>query len=276
MKDFTFKNEWFDLLLMANAAGIKEPWNGNLQFLIIAIRDYVRYDVLPTEEEKEHWDHATYYAFDRIMEELMEEKEAQEEKERRDHENKVRAGSSRSKQNRAEHSRTEQKEAEPSREEKEAEKTEKEKKQKKENTEKEVYASSVDNTCNNNSSVLSPSDACAEPKIDSAPEAPPLALIILNDGTEFAVTQDIYDRLARTYPAVDTMQQLREIENWCFSNPKNRKTRNGVMRFINSWFSREQDKGLVPKYRQRNQSQPRLTAEEIYNLPAISPWETGG
>lgn len=153
---------------------------------------------------------------------------------------------------------------------------EKEKKQKKEKTEKEVYASSVDNTCNNNSSVLSPSDACAEPKIDSAPTAPPIASLLLNDGTEFAVTQDIYDRLARTYPAVDTMQQLREIENWCFSNPKNRKTRNGVMRFINSWFSREQDKGLVPKYRQRNQPQPRLTAEEIYNLPAISPWETGG
>ena len=154
---------------------------------------------------------------------------------------------------------------------------EKEKKQKKENTEKEVYASSVDNTCSNNSSVLSPSDACAEPeKSDSAPEAPPIASLLLNDGTEFAVTQDIYDRLARTYPAVDTMQQLREIENWCFSNPKNRKTRNGVMRFINSWFSREQDKGLVPKYRQRNQQPPRLTAEEIYNLPAISPWETGG
>lgn len=153
---------------------------------------------------------------------------------------------------------------------------EKEKKQKKENTEKEVYASSVDNTCNNNSNVLSPSDACAEPKIDSAPTAPPIASLLLNDGTEFAVTQDIYDRLARTYPAVDTMQQLREIENWCFSNPKNRKTRNGVMRFINSWFAREQDKGLVPKYRQRNQQQPRLTAEEIYNLPAISPWETGG
>ena len=153
---------------------------------------------------------------------------------------------------------------------------EKEKKQNKENTEKEVYASSVDNTCNNNSNVLSPSDACAEPKIDSAPEAPPIASLLLNDGTEFAVTQDIYDRLARTYPAVDTMQQLREIENWCFSNPKNRKTRNGVMRFINSWFSREQDKGLVPKYRQRNQQPPRLTAEEIYNLPAISPWETGG
>ena len=161
--------------------------------------------------------------------------------------------------------------------EKEEKKEEKRTKREESKEAREVYASSVDNTCSNNSSVLSPSDACAEPeKSDSAPEAPPIASLLLNDGTEFAVTQDIYDRLARTYPAVDTMQQLREIENWCFSNPKNRKTRNGVMRFINSWFSREQDKGLVPKYRQRNQPQPRLTAEEIYNLPAISPWETGG
>lgn len=149
----------------------------------------------------------------------------------------------------------------------------KEKRSKRESKEAREIASS--DMCNNNSNISS--DACAEPeKSDSAPEAPHIASLLLNDGTEFAVTQDIYDRLARTYPAVDTMQQLREIENWCFSNPKNRKTRNGVMRFINSWFAREQDKGLVPKYRQRGAPQPRLTAEEIYNLPAISPWETGG
>lgn len=150
----------------------------------------------------------------------------------------------------------------------------KEEKRTKREESKEARKIASSDMCNNNSNISS--DACAEPKIDSAPEAPPIASIILNDGTEFAVTQDIYDRLARTYPAVDTMQQLREIETWCFANAKNRKTRGGVMRFINSWFSREQDKGLVPKYRQRNQPQPRLTAEEIYNLPAISPWETGG
>lgn len=149
---------------------------------------------------------------------------------------------------------------------------EKEKKQKKEIVEKEDITDSVDNTCNNIASVLSPSSVCAEPKIDSAPADPPLLTFLLNDGSEFAITQDIYDRLARAYPAVDTMQQLREIESWSFANPKLRKTRNGAMRFVNAWFAKEQDKGLVPKHLTRNKAQPRLTAEEVYNLPAINPW----
>ena len=30
---------------------------------------------------------------------------------------------------------------------------------------------------------------------------------------------------------------------WCQANPKLRKTKNGVRRFIVSWFARQQDKG---------------------------------
>lgn len=150
---------------------------------------------------------------------------------------------------------------------------EKEKNQKKEIVEKEDITDSVDNTCNNIASVLSPSSVCAEPENSaSAPTEPPISTFLLVDGTEFPVTRDIYDRLARAYPAVDTMQQLREIETWCFANPKYRKTKNGAMRFLNNWFSREQDKGLTPKHTVRNKAQPRLTAEEVYNLPAINPW----
>lgn len=250
MKDFTFKNEWFDLLLMANAAGIKEPWNGNLQFLILAIRDYVRYDVLPTEEEKEHWDHATYYAFERIMEELMEQKEAQEEKERRGHENKVRAGSSRSKQNRAEASRTEQKEAEPSREEKEAEKTEKEKKQKKENKENQEREEEL---------------ICVEPS------SPPVIALPLNDNTEHEITQEEVTELASLYPAVDVMQQLRNMRGWLLSNPSRRKTKRGVRAFITAWLSKEQDR---PTARSGTKTTKQMTAEEIMSIPAINPWRT--
>lgn len=156
---------------------------------------------------------------------------------------------------------------------KEEREEEKEKNQKKENKEKEDITDSVDNTCNNIASVLSPSSVCAEPENSaSAPTEPPISTFLLVDGTEFPVTRDIYDRLARAYPAVDTMQQLREIETWCFANPKYRKTKNGAMRFLNNWFSREQDKGLTPKHAVRNKAQPRLTAEEVYNLPAINPW----
>ncbi len=45
------------------------------------------------------------------------------------------------------------------------------------------------------------------------------------------------------YPAVDVRQQYRKMIGWSNSNPKRRKTRKGMPRFINSWLSGEQDKG---------------------------------
>ena len=33
------------------------------------------------------------------------------------------------------------------------------------------------------------------------------------------------------------------MRGWSMSNPSKRKTKNGVKRFVNSWLSREQDKG---------------------------------
>ena len=155
----------------------------------------------------------------------------------------------------------------------EKENEKKEKKQKKEEIEKENITSS-DNTYISINRVLS-SDVCAEPeKPASAPAEPPIITFLLNDGSEYPITQKIFDQLSNSYPAVDTMQTLREIQAWCFANPKNRKTRNGALRFINSWFSREQNRGFGARAPAK---QHRLTAEEVYNLPAIIPWsETGG
>ena len=266
MTNITLKTEWLDLIAMLATS----EYSGEILELMHKIKDFVRTGNRLKHDEYYQagvvcWGVQTWIVYDTIVEDILEQEAEQQ---------KRRAALSEAGKKGAKTKAT-LSQAKPGLTTLSQEKEEtKEKRSKRESKEvREVYASS--DMCNINSNISS--DACAEPeKSDSAPEAPPIASLLLNDGTEFAVTQDIYDRLARTYPAVDTMQQLREIENWCFSNPKNRKTRNGVMRFINSWFSREQDKGLVPKYRQRNQPQPRLTAEEIYNLPAISPWETGG
>lgn len=103
------------------------------------------------------------------------------------------------------------------------------------------------------------------------PSSPPVASFLLNDGTEFEVTQEIYDTLANTYPAVNTMQQLKQISAWCFANPTYRKTRKGAMRFLNAWFARQQDKGMVPKEVARSGTK-KMTAEEILAIPAIIPW----
>lgn len=138
--------------------------------------------------------------------------------------------------------------------------------------ERDIYTPSVDI-----SDDISPYGVCAEPK-PSAPAPipePPVITFPLNDGTEFAVTQEYYAQLAELYPLPDTMQTLRNIRGWCLDNPKSRKTKSGAKRFVNAWFAREQDRGKRPASSDNRPHRP--TPEEAYALPAINPWSiTGG
>ena len=85
-------------------------------------------------------------------------------------------------------------------------------------------------------------NVCAEPRGGSTPEAPPVILLPLNDGSDFGVTDQMLSEFSGLYPAVDVMQELRNMRGWLLNNVKNRKTRSGICRFINSWLSREQDR----------------------------------
>ena len=38
------------------------------------------------------------------------------------------------------------------------------------------------------------------------------------------------------------MQQLRKMCGWLDANPRNRKTKGGILKFVNGWLAREQDK----------------------------------
>ncbi len=80
-------------------------------------------------------------------------------------------------------------------------------------------------------------------KKEAKPEdnSPVVGNVTLNDGTIYGVTEKALSELQSLYPAVNAEQELRNIIGWCNANPKNRKTRSGVMRFINSWFSRTQN-----------------------------------
>jgi hypothetical protein len=71
----------------------------------------------------------------------------------------------------------------------------------------------------------------------------PVETIPLNDGTDYPVYRREADEYARLYPAVDVVQELRKMRGWCMAHPARRKTRRGVKGFINTWLSREQDKG---------------------------------
>lgn len=77
----------------------------------------------------------------------------------------------------------------------------------------------------------------------SASDRKSVITLILNDKTEFPIYQDQVDSWVQLYPAVDIMQELRNMKGWCENNPKKRKTKSGILRFVNGWLSREQNKG---------------------------------
>ena len=83
-------------------------------------------------------------------------------------------------------------------------------------------------------------DICAEPQ---AASTPPVAELILNDGTTYVVQETDAVQWEKLYPNVNVRQQLRNMVGWCDSNPAKRKTRGGIKRFITSWLAREQDRG---------------------------------
>lgn len=85
-----------------------------------------------------------------------------------------------------------------------------------------------------------------ESNIGAEPEpasTPPVAELLLNDGSLYPVYQPDVDKWAGLYPAVDVPAELRKMVGWCDANPKKRKTKGGVQRFINGWLAKEQDKG---------------------------------
>lgn len=60
---------------------------------------------------------------------------------------------------------------------------------------------------------------------------------------EFEISQEDIDLWAGLYPAVDVMQDLRSMKGWLLSNPKKKKTKGGIKRFITNWLSKSQNSG---------------------------------
>ena len=103
---------------------------------------------------------------------------------------------------------------------------------------------------------------------DSMVCAEPLIGLPLNDGTEHNVTEEDLREYSSLYPAVDVMQQLRNMRGWLLSNPTHRKTKRGIKAFITKWLSKEQDRARSGT----TKNTKTMTAEEILNLPAVNPW----
>lgn len=81
------------------------------------------------------------------------------------------------------------------------------------------------NTCSEQTSFAS------EPAMDLPP-------LILKDGSRFHISQTHLKEFVDAYPDVDVRDQILKMSQWLKTNPTKRKTKNGIMRFINSWIAR--------------------------------------
>ena len=112
--------------------------------------------------------------------------------------------------------------------------------------------------------------------IGAEPEAastPPVAELLLNDGSLYPVYQPDVDKWAELYPAVDILAELRKMVGWCDANPKKRKTKAGIRSFVNKWLAKEQDRGgTTGTLAGKDQRAP--SASEGYTLaPLEDPYE---
>ena len=92
------------------------------------------------------------------------------------------------------------------------------------------------------------------------PSAPPVLTLPLLDGTEYGIREQDISEWQDAFPNVDVLQELKAMKLWCRDNPKKRKTKNGVRRFITGWLDKEQNRGgnhaPQPAVRQPTQSAP--------------------
>lgn len=95
-----------------------------------------------------------------------------------------------------------------------------------------------------------------EPQGDSVPPTvPPMSPVVTSipvvgkNGGEAPVTQADVDEWQALFPALDVMQELRNIRAWNLANPSRRKTLEGYKKHIVTWLTKEQNKGGRPQQR---------------------------
>ena len=98
---------------------------------------------------------------------------------------------------------------------------------------------------------------------------PPL---ILKDGSRFHISQNHFNEFVDAYPGVDVRDQILKMSQWLKTNPTKRKTKNGIMRFINSWIARAEREDTHQSQSSTKISMPEyIRQQEAGTLPEGTP-----
>lgn len=98
---------------------------------------------------------------------------------------------------------------------------------------------------------------------------PPL---ILKDGSRFHISENHLNEFVDAYPDVDVRDQIFKMSQWLKTNPTKRKTKNGIMRFINSWIARSEREMINTSQSSTKISMPEyIRQQEAGTLPEGTP-----
>ena len=117
----------------------------------------------------------------------------------------------------------------------------------------------------------SESESESNTNICAAASAAQVATLTLLDGSSYVLTEDDAEKDRKAYPAVDVVAEYQKMSRWLDANQKNRKTKSGIKRFVNSWLSRAQNSARTSSTKTKtvsaqNYSQRSYSEDELLSV----------
>ena len=107
----------------------------------------------------------------------------------------------------------------------------------------------------------------------SASQSPTIIEVLTNSKEPYPITQEAADLFQASYPGVDVIAELNKMKAWSFANPKNRKTQAGMMRFINGWLAKQQDRSGTQINSRYQSDKPRIANSALRPNSSREPYD---
>lgn len=109
-------------------------------------------------------------------------------------------------------------------------------------------------------------------ELQSSPTQPPVFRLLMLNGETYPVYQEEIEKYQNLYPAIDVQQEYRKMIGWIDSHPKNRKTPNGIQKFINGWLSRAQNSARPMEEKRPNKFHNFDERQTDYDAMMMQEW----
>lgn len=116
------------------------------------------------------------------------------------------------------------------------------------------YADKADRARKNGKLGGRPPKKTSKPKTPKKEDSTPIMayMPLTGDGT-FELRQSQTDKWSSLYPQVDLAAEINKMVGWLDANPAKRKTKTGIIKFMNAWLSKAQDQGGIQQAPKHNQ-----------------------